>query len=98
MPVVVALGVYTRPSQWTFGRVFIRWQFEPTVLAIALIGLLGYAAGVARMRSRDIRWGAGRGNLFHVGHACCGYSRPARASVCTSGSCSPTERCRPWCC
>lgn len=62
-----ALGAYTGPPQWTLGRVFSCWQLEPAVVAIALIGLLGYAVGVARLRGRGIRWGTGPGVCFASG-------------------------------
>lgn len=67
MPDAVVLGVYTGPPRWTLGRVFTSWQAEPAVLAIAVIALAAYGAGIARMRSRGARWSPGRAVCFTLG-------------------------------
>jgi cytochrome c oxidase assembly factor CtaG len=67
-------AAYTGPPAWTFGRVFSAWQLEPVVLAIAVVGSVGYLFGVSRLRraTRDsggTTWPFGRTFAFLLGMA-----------------------------
>lgn len=54
----------------SFGRIFaFHPQPLPIVPVLALIGLILYAYGIARLRQRGIRWGAGRTIAFVAGIA-----------------------------
>ena len=62
-------AVYTGPPAWTLGRVFSSWQLEPAVLAIALLGTVGYLFGVSRLRRAGTDWRPGRTVAFLLGMA-----------------------------
>jgi cytochrome c oxidase assembly factor CtaG len=67
-------AAYSGPPAWTFGRVFSAWQLEPMVLAIAVVGTVGYLFGVSRLRraARDgggAAWPFGRTFAFLLGMA-----------------------------
>ncbi|MER5640826.1 cytochrome c oxidase assembly protein [Kitasatospora sp. NPDC002227] len=57
----------TLPPEWSLGRVFTEWQFEPVVTALALLGLGGYLAGLGRLRARGQAWAPGRTLAFVLG-------------------------------
>jgi cytochrome c oxidase assembly factor CtaG len=59
-------AAYSGPPAWTFGRVFSAWQLEPVVLAIAVLGTVGYLYGVSRL---DRSWPFGRTFAFVLGMA-----------------------------
>ncbi|MFC1411165.1 cytochrome c oxidase assembly protein [Streptacidiphilus sp. N1-12] len=62
-------AAYSGPPAWTFGRVFSSWQLEPVVLAIALLGTVGYLFGVSRLRRAGTAWPVGRTAAFLLGMA-----------------------------
>jgi cytochrome c oxidase assembly factor CtaG len=62
-------AAYTGPPAWTFGRAFSSWQLEPVVLAIALLGAVGYLFGVSRLRRAGAPWPVGRTVAFLLGMA-----------------------------
>ncbi|WP_158702195.1 cytochrome c oxidase assembly protein [Kitasatospora sp. MMS16-BH015] len=59
----------TFPPEWTLGRVFTEWQFEPAVTVLVLLGLAGYLAGLGRLRRRGEAWPPGRTTAFLLGLA-----------------------------
>lgn len=65
----INLAAYSGPPAWTFGRVFSSWQWEPAVLAIAVLGTAGYLFGVSRLRRSGAGWRPGRTAAFLLGMA-----------------------------
>lgn len=62
-------GAYGLPPEWTPGRVFTEWQLEPVVSAVAVLALVGYLLGVARLRRSGEPWARGRTAAFVLGLA-----------------------------
>jgi cytochrome c oxidase assembly factor CtaG len=48
-------------------RVFTAWEIDGTVLALVCVVAALYVAGVLRLRTRGVRWPAGRSAVFLVG-------------------------------
>ncbi|WP_344459399.1 cytochrome c oxidase assembly protein [Kitasatospora kazusensis] len=62
-------GEYGMPPEWTLGRVFTEWQWEPVVAVLAALALAGYLLGVARLRRAGEPWAGGRTFAFVSGVA-----------------------------
>ncbi|MFC1419492.1 cytochrome c oxidase assembly protein [Streptacidiphilus cavernicola] len=62
-------AAYSGPPAWTFGRAFSSWQLEPVVLALAVLGTVGYLYGVHRLHRSGTAWSFGRGFAFVLGMA-----------------------------
>ncbi|WP_051941138.1 cytochrome c oxidase assembly protein [Phaeacidiphilus oryzae] len=70
MPQPLAAATYAGPPEWTLGRVFTSWQFEPAVVAVAVLAAAAYLYGVARARRRGAgAWAPGKTAAFLGGLA-----------------------------
>ncbi|MBC3841745.1 hypothetical protein GXW82_20545 [Streptacidiphilus sp. 4-A2] len=92
-----ASTVYTGPPAWTLGRVFSEWQAEPVVLAIAVLGTVGYLAGLVRLRRFGVSWAFGRTAAFLLGMALWVFTVCSGLGV-YEKYLFTDARCSRWCC